>query len=194
MKTTIIKQARKLLNLHPLFLDTETTGLDRLAEIVEIAIVDDSGQVLLNSLVRPTCPISPEAQAIHGISIEHLADAPNFADLYDQLTQLLRDRTLAIYNAHFDLSRLRASAFAHDLKDDFDMIPFDSECIMQMFAAYYGDWDPRRRSYRWQSLANAARACGAKSEGTPHRALYDAQITRQVLLHMAAQPVEETQP
>jgi len=38
------------------FLDTETTGLDDDAELVEIAVVDDTGAVLFESYCRPIPP------------------------------------------------------------------------------------------------------------------------------------------
>jgi uncharacterized protein YprB with RNaseH-like and TPR domain len=43
---------RAWLNSNPLFLDTETTGLDEHAEIVELAVVDGQGEALNNTLVR----------------------------------------------------------------------------------------------------------------------------------------------
>ena len=61
------------------FLDTETTGLDPdHDELLEIAIVDDSGEVLLDTLIKPSTnnPVWPEAEAIHGIAPEMVADAP----------------------------------------------------------------------------------------------------------------------
>ena len=45
--------ARQVIAQNPVYLDTETTGLEKTDEIVEISIVDDSGQVLLDSLVKP---------------------------------------------------------------------------------------------------------------------------------------------
>lgn len=49
-------------------LDTETTGLDEHDEIVEVAVIDMSGKVLLNTLVNPIQPIPYEATQIHGIT------------------------------------------------------------------------------------------------------------------------------
>ena len=54
-----ILQAQAHLARQPLYLDTETTGLGRSAEIVDICIVDDAGQVLVDTLVRPRFPIPP---------------------------------------------------------------------------------------------------------------------------------------
>ena len=44
------------------FLDTETTGLDDDAELVEIAVVDATGAVLFESYCRPTVPVDPGAR------------------------------------------------------------------------------------------------------------------------------------
>ena len=48
-----------LLNCH--ILDTETTGLDNQAEIVEISIIAQQGQVVLDTLVKPLRPIPADA-------------------------------------------------------------------------------------------------------------------------------------
>lgn len=53
---------------NALILDTETTGLDGDAEVVELAVIDCAGSVPLDTLVRPIGPIPVEAAAIHGIT------------------------------------------------------------------------------------------------------------------------------
>ena len=52
------------------YLDTETTGLSARAgaRLVEVAIVDDSGTPLFDSLINPGIPIPWGASSIHGIS------------------------------------------------------------------------------------------------------------------------------
>jgi len=55
------------------FLDTETTGLDDDAQVVEIAIVNADGAVIFESYVKTTVSVDAEAQAVHGISPEKLA-------------------------------------------------------------------------------------------------------------------------
>ena len=59
-----------------MFLDIEITGLGDNAQAIEIAIVDGDGVVIFESYCRPTVPVEPDAQAIHGISTEKLAEAP----------------------------------------------------------------------------------------------------------------------
>ncbi|ELA9868094.1 3'-5' exonuclease, partial [Vibrio parahaemolyticus] len=67
---------KKLSTQNAIILDTETTGLDSQAEIVEFtAICAHTGKVIVNELVKPTCSIPAEATAIHGITDEDVKDA-----------------------------------------------------------------------------------------------------------------------
>jgi len=63
-----VERARELLLKEPIFLDTETTGLDNRAEIIEISIVDYQGKVLFDELVKPMRTIPIEATRVHGIT------------------------------------------------------------------------------------------------------------------------------
>src|SRR5581483_966548 len=67
------------------YLDTDTTGLGRAAEIVDIAIVDSVGRILFNSLVRPSRSMPPDVVAIHGITDELVAGSPTWPELYPEL-------------------------------------------------------------------------------------------------------------
>lgn len=62
------RQAYDWLSLAPLFLDTETTGLDNTAEALEIGLTDASGQVVFETRLKPTVTIGAQAAAVHGIS------------------------------------------------------------------------------------------------------------------------------
>src|SRR3990172_950924 len=77
-------------------LDTETTGLER-GEIVQIAVIDASGAVLLDTLVKPVNPIPPDASRIHGLYAADVADAPTWEAVSAQLVPLLTGRNVVIY-------------------------------------------------------------------------------------------------
>jgi len=182
LRLSAVNQAKALLSSRPVFLDTETTGLGPLAEVVEICIIDTDGSVLLESLVKPTVPISREASNIHGISEADLRDAPTFAELLPEIIRVVEGRSVVIYNAAYDISIIVQSAMAHGRDGN---IITDSHCAMLLYAEYAGYWNDYRGSYRWHKLINAARQCGIALPPRLHRARVDAEITRQLLMHMA---------
>jgi hypothetical protein len=65
---------------------------------------------------------------------------------------------------------------------------------MELYSAFYGDWNDYHGNYRWQRLANAVRQCGITLPAGIHRAHADAEMTRQIVAYMAAQAIDETQP
>lgn len=68
-----------------LAMDTETTGLDEMAEITEIAVVRiSSGEVLLNTRIRPKGRIHPDAARVSGITDADLVDCPRWLDIEAQ--------------------------------------------------------------------------------------------------------------
>lgn len=179
---TVIDQVRRLIQQEPVYLDTETTGLGERDEIVEIALLSHDGSVLLNTLIKPTIPIPPDAMRLHGITEAMVADARGFVQVWPEAAAIIANRPLVIYNAQYDLRMLRQSARAHRLAID---LPGNSFCAMEMYAAFYGDWDDYRRSYRWHKLGNAAKQCGIQLPKNLHRATADAEITRQIMLYVA---------
>jgi len=95
------QQARRWLAARPVFLDTETTGLDAVAEICEIALISHAGTILLDTLVRPRRPIPPEATAVHGIADADVAGAPSLPDIWEDLVFLVTINALVIYSVFF---------------------------------------------------------------------------------------------
>ena len=86
--------------------DTETVGLKKPAGasgVVSVAWLEINPVTLeitdeFYSLVNPGCPIEPDAQAIHGISFEAVADKPYLHELFH-----VKEPTVAIgHNQQFD--------------------------------------------------------------------------------------------
>jgi DNA polymerase III epsilon subunit-like protein len=154
-----------------LYLDTETTGISAQANaIVEVAIVDDLGHALLNTLVNPGRPIPSEAAAIHGITDAMVRDAPALAELWPQIQGFAASAHVVIYNADFDRK------FFPDRLASASRI----SCAMLEFARHYGEKDPYRGTYRWKNLEFAARHVRHRWTGAKHRALADALACRSV--------------
>jgi len=168
-------------------LDTETTGLER-GEIVQIAIVERGGTVLLNTLVKPFMPIPADATAIHGISDGTIAEAdpPIWSTVRQQVYDILAGRQVVIYNAVYDRKMMHQSSECWGLpKIDWKEIA-TFWCAMEAFAEHYGDYNEYRQSYRWQKLSTAARHYRIRQIDA-HTALDDAETTRQLCLAMAAE-------
>ncbi len=178
------QQAQQCLNRNCLVLDTETTGLDDKAEIIEIAVIDATGKVLLNTLVKPSKPVPAEATAIHGITDEMVKDAPTWPEVNPQLCSLISGKTIAIYNAEYDLRLLEQTDRIWKVTPKISVTP-QIVCAMHEYAEFYGQKSDRG-SYKWQKLTAAAEQQGVIIEGTPHRALSDCLTTLGVIKAMAA--------
>jgi DNA polymerase-3 subunit epsilon len=93
-------------------LDLETTGLDPKQghKIVEIGAIKLKNKLLTNDkfhrYVNPERDMPFQAYNIHGISSSFLADKPIFKDVVDELLEFIKDSTLIIHNASFDVKFL----------------------------------------------------------------------------------------
>lgn len=146
-----------------LILDSETTALD--GEIIQLAIIDTAGTILLNTLVQPQNPAvmfdaietGVSAYQIHGIRPERLANAPTFPEIYEQIRHITDGRQVVIYNAAFDIGRLDSDCHRHKLPklktDDWD-------CAMLEYARWYGQYSHHWEDYRWQPLNGGHDAVG----------------------------------
>lgn len=161
-----------------LYLDTETTGLDGGAEVVDLAVVAADGRVLLETLVRPSGRIPAGASAIHGIFDHHVTAAPTWPAVHGRLHALLAGRTVVVYNAPFDRRIVEQCCHRHRL----DAPPATWECAMRRYAAFHGEPGPRG-GYRSHKLERAVAAFGAAPGG--HRAAADALACRAVVHGMA---------
>ena len=177
-------QAKMLVRKPLVIFDTETTGLDNTAEILEIACMDGIGNVLLDSLIKPSCPIPPGATAIHGITDADVRDVPGIGGLLGDLEVVWKGKTVAAYNLDYDLRLLRQSMAAAYVDGVLPIRP--NADIMGLYAQYYGDWNEYHQSYTWQSLVKAVGQCGLFFEGEAHRALADVKASLAVLQYMAA--------
>jgi len=165
-----------------LILDTETTGLGSDAEICQIAIINSNGETLLDTLVKPTKPIPPDATAIHGITNQMVAEAPPFSGR--QVYDIINGKHVVIYNRDYDVQMLYQSD--KDLLAEWRKVA-TFHCAMKHFAPIYGDWNDWRKSYRWKSLSVACEHYGIPVLENVHSALADCLMTLEVCKMMAAQ-------
>lgn len=155
-------------------LDTETTGLDNGAEIVQIAIIDRDGETLIDTLVRPKNPIPPSATAIHHIHNDMVYLSPTFPEILPKLIEILAGKQVIAYNAKFDRNMLHSSADVWGIPRT-DWKSFSEwHCAMQKFAEIYGEIG--YYGLKRQKLSTACTYYGIP-HGNGHDALSDCQST-----------------
>ena len=107
--------------LPMLVLDTETTGLDvKTDRVVSIGAVRMVGErifrhVTFHQLCNPHRPIPPAATRVHHITDDDVADAPEYAEVWQNCLPLLEGAVMVGYNIPFDIAMLRHESRRADL-------------------------------------------------------------------------------
>jgi DNA polymerase-3 subunit epsilon len=161
-------------------LDTETTGIVQPAEIVQIAIIDCEGRVMLDKLVHPINPIPPAATAIHGITNEMVERAQFWLTVKHTVLDLIAGCDVIVYNATYDRKLMHWSDEASGLSYTDYKEKANWYCAMEAYAEYHGEKHPYYGTYKWQSLSNAMTQQGLPISDA-HNALGDCLMTLQLI-------------
>ena len=146
--------------------------------MVEIAVVDDSGHVLLDSLVDPGRGMPDRVVKIHGISRAMLRDAPTLGELWPEIYRLTVERQVVFFDANAD-TRFFPGELAWARRVD---------CAMLGFARSQRVWDAHHGNWHRQGLDFVTRHIGYRWHGLHHRALPDALACRAVWRWLQRQP------
>ncbi|OBK24810.1 DNA polymerase III subunit epsilon [Mycobacterium asiaticum] len=153
-------------------IDVETSGFrPGQARVISVAALglDAAGQVEQSvvSLLNPG--VDPGPTHVHGLTAAMLEDQPQFADIVDDLIEVLRGRTLVAHNVAFDYSFLSAEAELAEAE-----LPVDSVmCTVELARRLELDVDNLR-------LETLASHWGVTQE-RPHDAFDDAMVLTGVL-------------
>lgn len=171
IQSSSILKARHLVKEGFLALDTETTGIKQDSEIVEIAVLDQNGDTIFYSLVKPSKAIPDDVIAIHGITNEMVQDAPYFSEIAIPLLEVLSNKNIVAHNAYYDRKRLQYELSKCDLA-----LNATWECTM---------WLSTPKGKKWNKLSEAMEQLGIDIKSVAHRALDDAECCRQILLELS---------
>ncbi|HEV8194465.1 MAG TPA: exonuclease domain-containing protein [Ktedonobacterales bacterium] len=150
-------------------IDLETTGLNPEQDaIIEIGAVKFAGERVLDTFetfVSSRAPMPYRIQRLTGIKLEQLRDAPALGAVLPRLRAFLGDAPLVGHNVQFDVTFLRRFGVArhNPLVDTYEL----ASMLL-----------PSLHSY---TLASVAGALDVLTD-TVHRALSDAQLSREVFL------------
>lgn len=156
------------------FIDLETTGVnlgsDRIVEIAIVKILPDGTRNVKRKLINPEMPIPKANTEIHGITDEMVKDAPTFAQVAQELKQVLDGCDLAGYNSNrFDVPLLVEEFLRAGV--DFDMRGRRLVDVQNIF-----------HKMEQRTLAAAYKFYCEKTLEDAHSAEADASATHEVLL------------
>lgn len=175
--------AYELLQADFVILDSETTGIGFQDEFVQIGVIDGQGNILLETLVRPTRPIDPGAARVHGLSAVHLIGAPGFPAVYSHVAAALAGKRVVAYKVDFDRRILR-QACALYRPPPVEVAAW--ECAMKRYAEFFGAWNGAQRDFRWHKLEAACAVEGVNVyDLNAHSAADDCRMTLRLIQKMA---------
>jgi len=168
--------------MRQIVLDTETTGLDwkNGDRIVEIGCVEMANRVLtgrhFHVYINPERGIPADAEAIHGLSEEFLADKPVFAAIAAEFEDFVRGAELVIHNAPFDVGFLN-----HEL-DRLGKPPIEELCANVVDTLKMAREQNPGKKASLDALCDRFEVDNAHR--TLHGALLDAELLAEVYLAM----------
>lgn len=183
--TPTVPWASLLSRQDVLILDTETTGVSKWSEVVDIALIDTCGRAVYDRPVLPQGPIPRAASKVHGLTRKHLEElgAKPWPDHHTAVVTALRRASVVLaYNLRFDLRLIdqtiqRCNVLAGMLSSA-SQPSLDARCVMLEYAAWRKvphEW--RRGHWKLHSLQAAYRHEVTNPMRQDHRALADCQMT-----------------
>lgn len=170
--TVLLQQPERVV-----YLDSETTGLEKQDQIIELGIIDIHGRVLYDKRFKPSVAINEDAQDVHGISADSLSSQPEWPSQVDSIAEILRDKTVIIFNKEFDIRLLEQTSKAFNLDTEW-VRGLPTYCAMALAATVFGSTN----RYGTISLATSAVESGLAWAAEAHNAVNDCEMTRQVIM------------
>jgi DNA polymerase-3 subunit epsilon len=99
-------------------IDLETANADRASACALGLVVIQEAQIVKRRswLIRPKGCFDLNNVVIHGITSDHVAEEPTFAELWDEVHSEIRGMPLVAHNASFDISVLRHTLDHYELQ------------------------------------------------------------------------------
>ena len=189
-KTILQGIIEKWLGSNDVIIDTETTGLTEDDEIIEIAIINMRGEVLLNTLVKPTRNIPADVINIHHVTNEMVASAPSWAEIYPQVMEIIGNRKWHPWNSKFDARLIIQTSLitgqydglsAAEVIHEYNRIHHNQIDAKRTYSEWYGEFEEDRQGFKRQHLAAAVAQQKVVVDGAAHRALADCFMVLGVL-------------
>ena len=166
--------------MNEVFLDTETTGLSFRDghKIVEIACIETKDLIatgkVFHKLINPKRSMPEGAFKVHGFSEDFLKDKESFDQVADEFLNFIKDKTIIIHNASFDLGFLDGELAALQKEKINKKLVIDSlEVARNKFPGTSNSLDALCKRFNVDL-----------SRRTKHNALLDCELLREVYINL----------
>lgn len=152
-----------------LFFDLELTGFYDRDEIISISICDANGNMIMNTLVRPTHTRKwNKTEKIHGITPEMTVGAPTLEELTPRIKEIFAgaDRIIA-YGVSTDYSHIK---YIYPTEEERRALWVKIRCCANEFVRYIHECRPE---VEHASLTDAMACLGIEWDGVAHTSIAD---------------------
>ena len=164
-------------------LDTETTGLSTTDNhrIVEIGCIELKNQIATNNIfheyINPQRSVSEDAFKIHGYSEKFLSDKKTFPEIAEKFLNFIKNKTIIIHNANFDLSFINYELkLAHLKKIDKKNVIDTLEIARQKYPGSQNSLDALCKRFNVDN-----------SKRDKHNALIDCELLKEIYINLVDQ-------
>lgn len=155
-----------------IILDTETTGLGKNDEVIELGIIDLDGKTLYSNLFNPGYEVSPFITSLTGIENLSLSVAPSFKNEWPKIKEIIKGKQVIGHNVGFDIRLLDQTLYRHAINCNIsDIVSGTIDSIRIIKNRYKFD------SYKQSEIAKKFNITELRS----HRAVNDCLMLLEIL-------------
>ena len=152
-----------------LFFDLELTGVYSHDEIISISIVDGTGKLIMDTLIKPTHTKRwKRTEKIHGITPAMVQDAPTLAELTPKIKEIFANAdNLIAYGVSTDYSHIKN---IYATQEEQLALHDKVRCCANEFVRFTHEHRP---DVNHAALVDAMECFGVEWEGIPHSSVAD---------------------
>lgn len=152
-----------------LFFDLELTGVYNHDEIISVSITDATGEVLMDTLVKPRHKKKwNRTEKIHGISPAMVQNAPTLDELIPTLKEMFANAdNLIAFGVSTDYSHIK---YIYETEREQEALRRKTRCCSLEFVRYQNEHYPDNNH---ASLVDAMECLGIAWDGIPHSSIAD---------------------
>ena len=152
-----------------LFFDLELTGVYDHDEIISISIVDGTGKLIMDTLVKPTHTKKwKRTEKIHGITPEMVAESPHLSELVPAIKEIFENADVIIaYGISTDFSHIK---YIYDTQAEREALRRKTRCAANEYVRFIQEHHPELTH---ASLSDAMACLGVEWDGVAHTSIAD---------------------